>query len=112
MIKVDTHFLRRCLFGCNSGLWDESTGRGDFWELQEWCTPVMAGALLHKGTTVLYNVPDDRYPHGDILKGDEPQPKKEGIRLVIGSLLLKTVQKYWKVCKSNAFFHYPTGRTF
>lgn len=58
MIKVDTHFLRRCLFGCNSGLWDESTGRRFLYRAQNGALPIMAGALLHKGTTVLYNVPD------------------------------------------------------
>lgn len=59
MIKVDTHFLRRCLFGCNSGLWDESTGREiSVQGSKNGALPIMAGALLHKGTTVLYNVPD------------------------------------------------------
>ena len=68
--------------------------------------PVMAGALLHKGVTVLLNVPDieDTRCMVDILKELGCSCKKEGIRLVIDASKAagtEVPEKYVKAMRSS-----------
>ena len=59
--------------------------------------PIMAGALLHKGTTVLYNVPD-------ILREIGCRCEKTGSRLVIDAAFVDRTEvpgKYVKAMRSS-----------
>ena len=68
--------------------------------------PVMAGALLHKGVTVLLNVPDieDTRCMTDILRELGCDCKREGIRLVIDASKAsgtEVPEKYVKAMRSS-----------
>ena len=68
--------------------------------------PIMAGALLHKGTTVLYNVPDieDTRCMTDILREIGCRCEKTGSRLVIDAAFVDRTEvpgKYVKAMRSS-----------
>ena len=68
--------------------------------------PIMAGALLHKGTTVLYNVPDieDTRCMTDILREIGCRCVKTGSRLVIDAVFVDRTEvpgKYVKAMRSS-----------
>ena len=73
--------------------------------------PIMAGALLHKGTTVLYNVPDieDTRCMTDILREIGCRCEKTGSRLVIDAAFVDRTEvpgKYVKAMRSSIILFY------
>ena len=77
--------------------------------------PIMAGALLHKGTTVLYNVPDieDTRCMTDILREIGCRCEKTGSRLVIDAAFVdRTALReiiHWDSHRCQAGIRLPSG---